>query len=199
MNSRANLITGFFLGAAAGSLVAWKVLKTKYEQLAQREIDSYKEAVKERGMHIMRSTGAEEVKILTTLEDQPMDTDTEEKDELTGILDTYRSNDRRGEVKKEVSKPYIITNEDFDDHADDYDCQSLTYYACGTLTDEWDHVIKNVDDIVGEGTLDHFETSKVDSIYVRNDELRCDYEILRDMQTFAEAMGADYDITDAED
>ena len=33
----------FAIGAAIGSAVTWKLLKTKYEQIAQEEIDSVKE------------------------------------------------------------------------------------------------------------------------------------------------------------
>ena len=33
----------FTAGAAIGSVVTWKLVKTKYEQIAQEEIDSVKE------------------------------------------------------------------------------------------------------------------------------------------------------------
>ena len=41
-------IFAFSLGAAAGAAVSWKLLKTKYEQIAQEEIDSVKEVYSRR-------------------------------------------------------------------------------------------------------------------------------------------------------
>ena len=35
----------FVLGAAVGSAVTWKILKTKYDKIVQDEIDSFKETV----------------------------------------------------------------------------------------------------------------------------------------------------------
>lgn len=43
MNSTLNKIVMFTIGAVIGSAVTWKLLKTKYERLAQEEIDSVKE------------------------------------------------------------------------------------------------------------------------------------------------------------
>ena len=40
-NQLSNIII-FAAGAAIGSAVTWKLLKTKYEQIAQEEIDSVK-------------------------------------------------------------------------------------------------------------------------------------------------------------
>ena len=39
----------FVAGVAIGSLATWKLVKTKYEQIAQEEIDSVKEAFSKRG------------------------------------------------------------------------------------------------------------------------------------------------------
>ena len=50
MNSTLNKIVIFALGAAVGSLATWKFLKTKYERIAQEEIDSVKEVFARREM-----------------------------------------------------------------------------------------------------------------------------------------------------
>ena len=46
----------FFLGAGVGSLVTWKIVKTKYEQIAQEEIDSVKEVFSKRLDEAEKST-----------------------------------------------------------------------------------------------------------------------------------------------
>lgn len=42
-----------------------------------------------------------------------------------------------------------------------------------------------MEEIVGDG-LEHFGEYEEDSVFMRNDAKRCDYEILRDLRTFAE-------------
>ena len=43
MNKKTTFIFAFILGAASGSAVTWYSVKKKYEEIAQREIDSVKE------------------------------------------------------------------------------------------------------------------------------------------------------------
>lgn len=182
----------FSLGAAAGSLLAWRALKTKYEQIAQNEIDSYKAYVKEKYATPEEEIGEDE-KTSTVTDDTPT--------QLDNLLGKYRSMDeKRKEENRQVSKPYVISLEEYNDHECDYDCVSLNYYADGVLTDEWDNIIKNVDEIVGEDALATLDANdECDSVYVRNDELKCDYEILRDRQTYAEAVGVSDDPSDTEE
>ena len=48
MNNKFTNFIMFTAGAAVGSVVTWKLLKTKYERLAQEEIDSVKEVFSKR-------------------------------------------------------------------------------------------------------------------------------------------------------
>ena len=43
MSNKLISIGAFVVGAAIGSVVTWKIVKTKYEQFAQEQIDSVKE------------------------------------------------------------------------------------------------------------------------------------------------------------
>jgi len=56
------------------------------------------------------------------------------------------------------------------------------------LTDEGYEVIEDADEAVGEESLDHFGEFEDDSVFVRNDLMRCDYEILQDNRTYAEVL-----------
>ena len=47
MNSKFINVLMFAAGAAIGSVVTWKFVKTRYEQIAQEEIDSVKQAFSE--------------------------------------------------------------------------------------------------------------------------------------------------------
>lgn len=76
--------------------------------------------------------------------------------------------------------PYIITPDEFGEK-DGYDIISLTYYHNdGVLADDMDERIDDYEDIIGKDALDHFGDYEDDSVFVRNDRLKADYEILLD-------------------
>ena len=72
------------------------------------------------------------------------------------------------------------------DENEDYETVSLTYYADGVLTDEFGNVIEDVEGMVGKESLTHFGEYEEDSVFVRNDSLKTDYEILRDTYNYSD-------------
>lgn len=62
---------------------------------------------------------------------------------------------------------------------------SLTYFADGVLADECGEIVDDVEEIIGDG-LDHFGEYEDDSVFVRSDAKRCDYEILKDLRDFSD-------------
>ena len=54
------------------------------------------------------------------------------------------------------------------------------------ITDENDEPIDDIDDIVGSDFAEHFGEYEDDSVFIRNDRLQCDYEILRDDRNYAD-------------
>ena len=62
---------------------------------------------------------------------------------------------------------------------------SLIYFDDGILSDENGVIIDEPEDIVGDA-LNHFGEYEEDSVFVRSDPKRCDYEILRDLRSYAE-------------
>lgn len=193
MNNTIKNVLIFSLGAATGSLVAWRLLKTKYEQFAQDEIDSYKEYVKTKNANDTAENVEDEGK------NEEVEEKVEESDSVVpkDLLDRYRSDNYTKEDCKNVRDPYIISPDDYGS-VDGYECRSLTYYADGVLADEWDNVIENPDDVVGEDFASHFGEFEDDSVFVRNEGDECDYEILRDLNTFADTMSpTDYSESEA--
>lgn len=186
---RNKLINVLFLavGAAIGSAVTWKFLKTKYEQIAQEEIDSVKE------VYLRKSK--EDTETLESVKQalekmgkvsKPIQDSYEVMKEKISNLG-YSSIDEEGKEREQmpIEKPYVISPDVFGD-ADGYDVVSLNYYADGVLTDDWGDIIGNVDDIVGEESLTHFGEYENDSVFVRNDRLKTDYEILKDERNFSD-------------
>lgn len=84
----------------------------------------------------------------------------------------------------EVEAPYVISPKEFGE-MDGYTQISLTYFDDGILSDENGVIIDEPEDIVGDA-LNHFGEYEEDSVFVRSDPKRCDYEILRDLRSYAE-------------
>ena len=92
------------------------------------------------------------------------------------------------DIRKEeesVERPYVISPDDFGEFPE-YEKISLTHYADGVLADENNEIVDNVDDIVGSDYACHFGEYEDDSVHVRNDRTRCDYEILRDLSKYVD-------------
>lgn len=200
MNNKIILSLSFVAGAAIGSLVTWHTLKTKYEDLAQEEIDSVKEVFAKREQERMddavKKTVAEGFKnashekpdlkeYVDRLKQHGYIRESEQPDEVVMSSRTKHSGrypwGSSNDSNSVQTSPYIIAPEQFGED-DDYERISLTYYANGVLVDDIDEVL-NDDDVeasVGLESLNHFGEYEEDSVYVRNDSRKCDYEILLD-------------------
>ena len=53
------------------------------------------------------------------------------------------------------------------------------------MADECGEIVDDVEEIIGDG-LDHFGEYEDDSVFVRSDAKRCDYEILKDLRDFSD-------------
>lgn len=88
--------------------------------------------------------------------------------------------------KKDANQPYVIDPNDFGNE-DEYETISLTYYADSVLADDLDELV-DAAETVGEDFASHFGEYEDDSVHIRNDKLKVDYEILKDERTYKEAM-----------
>lgn len=174
MNNAIKNLFIFVSGAAIGSIVTWQFVKTKYEQLAQEEIDSVKETFSKREE---ARTKADEAK------EKPNLMEYASKLQENGY--SKYSNVGKEEDKNAMDKPYVISPDEFGEF-EDYDTISLRYYADHVLTDEEDELVEDVDDVVGLDSLNRFGEYEEDSVFVRNDRLKADYEILLDLGNYAD-------------
>lgn len=195
MNNKVYIGIAFAIGAVSGSLASWFLLKKKYELIAQKEIDSVKE-VYSRYMGEKKDEKDETETQEKTDEEKPSEQEMavrEVEEEITRLGYRDYSDITRPKSKKEVRKmsgykPSVITPEEFGD-VDGYDTLTLTYYADGVLTDDADYPVEDIDDMVGYESLNHFGEYEDDAVYVRNDALRTDYEILYDPRNYSDVMG----------
>lgn len=190
MNCKFKSATAFVIGAAIGSIIAWKLLEAKYERLAREEIDSVKEVFSRREQ--VNPAPVEDDETVEAVEDEEENTRAEDKETATQIIreyNKYSSNSNQEQVgeRKMANKPYVISPSEFGEIYE-YDTISLTYYSDQVLVDEDDELVEDVERLVGFDSLTHFGEYEDDSVFVRNDTLKCDYEILFDHRKYTDVI-----------
>lgn len=189
MNNAIKNAVIFATGAAIGSVVTWKLLKTKFEQFAQAEIDSVKEVYSNRAS-----------KLINDADEESHDEVPERREKRNTLAESYKRtvNDlgytnyadigKKEKVaeKHDVSNPYVISPEDFGEY-DAYDRISLVYYADEVLAEK-DEIVEDIEGTVGFDALNHFGEFEEDSVHVRNDRLKIDYEILRVEERYSDSI-----------
>lgn len=197
MNSKLTGFLMFAVGAAIGSVVTWKFVKTKYERIANEEIKSVKEVYSKKESIVNNDKSVKVVyskKEATVNNDKPVDAKTsiyEMKEYLETIKNNgyYKEEQEYEEGESDMNdSPYVISPDEYG-NLDDHTCVNLSYYADGVLADDWDTVIIDPDEQVGPNIADHFGEYEDDTVFVRNEKLKVDYEICRDLRTFAEVIG----------
>lgn len=172
----------FAAGAAIGSVVTWKLIEEKYKRIAQEEIDSVKE--------VFAKKRTEEPEVIKPTIDDLVEAKIESENghvDYSNIVEKlgYTNNEEGGSTM--IDKPYVISPDEFGDC--DYEIVSLTFYADGVLADDYDEVVEDIPGTVGIGSLQTFGQYEDDSVFVRNDRLKIDYEILRDLRRYSEVVG----------
>lgn len=184
-----NLLSKLFIftaGAAIGSVVTWKIVKTKYEQIAQEEIESVRE------LYYGSQDAGEERDSDTESDDEDPDESLDEADydeyedliKSAGYVQYQKDKMEEKEEEDEMIDPYVIIPEEFDENG--YETVTLYYFEDGVVTDVSYEVIDNVDELIGEDSLNHFGEYEKDTVFVRNDNLETDFEIQRDSRRFSE-------------
>ena len=188
MNRKLSNVLLFTAGVAVGSLVTWRYFKSKYEVVEDEVEEKTEEAdgeteerdseVLESEMNYKKPPLKEYVKMVESNGYAPKTHVEEVEEEIAnGEWDD-----------KDVYEPYIIRPEEYGElHA--YETLSLNYYADGVLTDELDNPIEDVESLVPADFADHFGEYDDNVVHVRNDNLECDYEILRDLRKFTDVVG----------
>ena len=105
---------------------------------------------------------------------------------------TFTASDKQkyNEIVKEQyqsDRPYVITPDEFGE-LDGYNTVSLTYFKDGIIADDCNEIIDNAEDIIGIDPLTHFGEYEDDSVFVRNDMNKNDYEILRDQRNYSDVI-----------
>lgn len=168
MNNKVTHLFMFMAGAVIASAVTWKITKDKYEQIAQEEINSYKEHLRKKG-----EKADSGVKVIVTKAEPEVFEYAKKVAECK--YGSMFENQEKGEPST-MKAPYTISYEEFGEN--DYETVGMTYYADKVLVEDiTDEVVDDVDGTIGCDSLLRFGEYEEDMLYVRNDELQVDYEI----------------------
>lgn len=167
-NNTLSKIIIFTVGATIGSAVTWGVLKKRYEKMTREDIQSVKEyyAMKYGEKH-----------------DNTRDDESDDKDEYDKIIEG-EGYLKGKEEDEEMVEPYVISPDEFGEEG--YETETLWYYTDGVVADDCKEIIEDVDGLIGEDSLNHFGEYEDDSVFVRSDNLKTDFEILKEYRAFSE-------------
>lgn len=177
--SKAVIFVSFAAGALVGSLAGVLLTKESYRK-------QYEEKVKEDTESVIERFHEREKEIENVTNERI------EKRAYELMVEKYKTSEdkeisekkKKGEDVVSDERPYVIAPDEVGETG--YRTVSLNYYDDGVLTYENDDVIENVDELVGKDSLSHFGEYEDDTVYVRNDKQRIDYEILADTQKYSD-------------
>lgn len=206
MKSTLNKVIIFAIGAAIGSLVAWKLTKTKYEKIMIEEEQSLREyynkktKVYEDSANTLHDYYNDRLKEIDEKEKKmEEDKKTEESKIVNDLRERYAKvlKDHKYSIDEPCyeggkDRPYVVTPEEFG-NADEYDITSLNYYADGIVSDDWGNKIEDLEATIGEDFASHYGEYEEDAVYIRNDRLKVEYEVLKSLSKYSEMFPAEED------
>lgn len=191
-------------GGAAGFLGARSYFSGKYEALYQKEVEALRAAYRaEDALTRKQET--------TDMEVKKKAEQAKAKPELTRYVNYarqlgYREDEQekpepeapriepilvleKAETIANPKKPYVVPPDEYGTF-DNFETISLTFYADHILADDDDRQISQdeIEHTVGSDSLTHFGEYEEDSVFVRNEELKCDYEILLSQKEYSEVL-----------
>lgn len=178
MNSKVAFIIGSVVGVGIGVAGTYSYFKDKYEKLAEEDFNSRRVFDEDK-----KDEPVEPVVEKTA--DKPSIAEYAAILQKEGYVNYSDMQDKKQKQEIAVDRPYVIQPSDFGEF-DDYEKISLTYTADGVLLDDMNEIVDDIEETVGEDSLEHFGEYEDDSVYVRNDAKKCDYEILLDQRNYQE-------------
>ena len=202
---------GLAIGFTVGSKVMEKKLKTKYAKIAEDEISEMREHYQQKMVAVEPKPPIEDVikerERYTEAEQQAIDEtnllfppeDGEEVvvEEVIEVKETSQVNvfntetwDYAKEVKsRDPEVPYIIHIDEFTQNEPDNEQITYTYYEIDdVLADPRDTKVDDMDAVIGLGNLGRWGHGSNDEniVYIRNERLSLDFEVVRDRGSYAE-------------
>lgn len=194
-----NKVLYFVLGLGVGAAGSYFYLRTKFDRIAQEEINSVKEAYADKLDEIRASLEPEPEK---QAKEEPVKLKHQKPDlmEFSKMVKKEGYRDYSTKVEKPEDPihepfnpdPYEITEDEFGELEDAYDKVSLIFYSDKVLAYESDdNVFEYTNERLTPDFDDHFQigSDKEEAVYIRNDIEKVDYAIYKDNRTYKEVTG----------
>lgn len=159
-------------GVALGSIVTWKILDSKYKRIIKEEIDDVKQHYEAKAKASVEEPEEEKHEGRYPWGESSLDVNSEEElDKYIDIVSSYNG--------KNKNEPYTISPDEYG--LEDYTEISLLYYPeDDVLVTEDTLELADRHITVGEDLLKRFKNSEdLDVVYIRNDDRKIDYELLK--------------------
>ena len=188
MNKFIGFAFGGVVGFGIGVLTCRGYFDKKYREIADSEIASIMERFGRRKAPVANEERNHPSKPKFHVLKESVDPSVKKMYRETIEKNGYSTDDELDQAPTDMD-PYVIDPEDFDTK-EDYDVVNLTYFEDGVVVDDNDHVWTEteIEARIGSESLQHFGEYEDDSVHVRNDLMKIDYEILKDERTYADAM-----------
>ena len=185
MNSKIAFIIGTVVGAGIGVAGTYSYFKDKYEKLAEEDFNS------RRAFDQDKKDESEEPVTEKTADSRtvynPSIAECAAILQKEGYVNYSNMSKKEQKQKVVVDRPYVIQPSEFGEY-DDYEKISLTYTADGVLLDDMNEIVDDIEETVGEDSLERFGEYEDDAVHARNDAKKCDYEILLDQRNYQEIL-----------
>lgn len=188
MNNRIKDTLIFLVGVGIGTAVTYKLISDKFKQMADDEINDVVEYYKNKEKELSEKTKKKNSRKKDLQEEinEHIENIQESIDDLEveeDISDAEFEEKEKIEAEEGVA-PYVITPEELG-NIYGYDVKEWTLYADDVLLDENESVVDDEQNIIGDA-LRHFGEYEDDVVCARNENLQCDYEIVKDSRKYDE-------------
>ena len=175
----------FATGVVVGSIMTARLIKDKYEKIAEDEIADMRDYYNEKRKKLSDLTED------TVSEEKTSGITDKEKEEYDRQLTNYNKMFESGEETKNVAEEDDDESDDDEDDGitllhpqefgtlDDYETAFLEYYTDGYVIDEFGDVVDDPERLLGKEALGSIGKYSEDVIHVRNDSEMTDFEVLK--------------------
>lgn len=120
-------------------------------------------------------------------ESVPLPTEIVEEDKNDEFLNSTVAMNGPADPNANTAEPYILRRPPNENDEPFYTVITVMYYIDGTYADTRGTEME-IEDYIGRKMMDYVEKSKDDEIFIRNDELELDIDIVKDARTYDEVM-----------
>lgn len=194
----------FVSGLAVGAVGAWLITKHHYRQIADEEIESVKQSFKKLQEDAQKRADAAKNKPdmtaymeMTKAKEEPEAPETkvinysgftsDNEPEEQEVINREDLLPKPIDAKVDRTKPYLINRLPYSTEDPDYTSITVVYYADGTYADSHGTEME-IEDYIGSALMGYIEETDKEELFIRNEELGVDIDIVKDARTYDEIM-----------